>query len=120
MRRKRGWMNMRVERVIKETHDTDTFVLVDADDGGRVFDYLAGQYLTFRFDDITEKPIVRSYTMSSSPLQPDFSAFTVKRVEGGVVSNWLCDHVKAGSILRARGPIGRFCFDHAKDKKHLI
>jgi ferredoxin-NADP reductase len=117
---KRGWMNLRVDRIIRETHDTDTFVLVDADEGGRPFDYVAGQYLTFRFDDIAEKPIVRSYTMSSSPCEPDYSAFTVKRVEGGKISNWLCDNVKVGTILRARGPIGKFVFDPSKDKEHLV
>lgn len=117
---KRGWMNLRVDQVIHDTHDTDTFILVDADEGGRPFDYVAGQYLTFRFDDIEAKPIVRSYTMSSSPCQPDYSAFTVKRVEGGKISNWLCDNVKVGSILRARGPIGKFVFEPAKDKEHLV
>lgn len=117
---KRGWMNLKVERVIHDTHDTDTFILVDADEGGRPFDYVAGQYLTFRFDDLEAKPIVRSYTMSSSPNQPDFSAFTVKRVEGGKVSNWLCDNVKAGTVLRARGPIGKFVYEPHKDKKHLF
>ena len=117
---KRGWMNLKVDRVIHDTWDTDTFILVDADEGGRPFDYVAGQYLTFRFDDIEEKPLVRSYTMSSSPCQDGFSAFTVKRVEGGKISNWLCDTVKPGTILRARGPIGKFCWDAAHDNGHLI
>ena len=35
---KRGWMNLRVEKIIDETWDTKTFVLVDADEGGRPFD----------------------------------------------------------------------------------
>lgn len=117
---KRGWMNLRVDRVYAETPDTDTFVLVDADEGGRVFDYVAGQYLTFRFDDVEAKPIVRSYTMSSSPCEAEYAAFTVKRVEGGKISNWLCDQVKVGSILRARGPIGKFVYDPSKDQKHLV
>jgi len=117
---KKGWMNLLVTKVIKDTHDTHTFVMEDKEETGRIFDYIAGQYLTFRFDDIGPKPIVRSYTMSSSPNQGNYSAFTVKRVEGGVVSNWLCDHVAEGSILRARGPIGKFCYNPATDKKHLI
>ena len=117
---KRGWMNMRVTDIVTETPDTLTFVMVDAEEGGRPFDYVAGQYLTFRFDGVTEKPIVRSYTMSSSPCQPDMSAFTVKRVTGGLVSNWLCDHVKVGTVLRGRGPIGKFCWDHSTDHKNLL
>ena len=117
---KRGWMNLKVTEVTQETHDTKTFVMVDAEEGGRPWDYWAGQYLTFRFDDVAEKPIVRSYTMSSSPIQLNACAFTVKRVEGGVISNWLCDQIKAGDILRARGPIGRFIYEPEKDHKHLV
>lgn len=117
---KKGWMNLLVKEVMVDTHDTHTFILEDYEETGRVFDYHPGQYLTFRFDDIGPKPIVRSYTMSSSPNQGNFSAFTVKRVEGGVVSNWLCDHVRAGTILRARGPIGKFCYHPEADKKHLF
>ena len=116
---KRGWMNLKVTEVIHETADTDTFVLVDADEGGRPFDYVAGQYLTIRFDDLAPKPIVRSYTMSSSPCQTHTSAVTIKRVDGGLVSNWLLDHVKVGSVLRARGPIGKFVYDPAHDRPHL-
>src|SRR5690606_8692796 len=66
---KRGWMNLKVTRIVDETHDTKTFYMEDADEGGRPFDFIAGQYLTFRFDAITEKPLVRSYTMSGSPCQ---------------------------------------------------
>ncbi len=117
---KKGWMSLRVEKVIHETHDTDTFYFVDADEGERAFDYVAGQYLTFRYDEIGSKPLVRSYTMSSSPNQPQDIAVTVKRVEKGVVSNWMCDHLKVGSILKARGPIGKFVYDHAIDQKHLV
>ncbi len=108
-------MNLRVTRVVDETWDTKTFYLEDAEEGGRPYDFHAGQYLTFRFDDIAEKPLVRSYTMSGSPLQTSATIFTVKRVEGGIVSNWLCDRVGVGSLLRARGPIGRFCFDPQLD-----
>lgn len=110
MRRKKGWMDLRVDRIVDETHDTKTLYLTDAEEGGRAFDYEAGQYLTFRFDGIEPKPLVRSYTLSSSPGQQDWVAFTVKRVDHGVISNWLCDHVSVGTILRARGPIGRFTY----------
>ena len=68
---KRGWMNLKVSRVTQESPDTKTYYLIDAEDGGRQFDYIPGQYLTFRFDHIGPKPIVRSYTMSSSPNQKE-------------------------------------------------
>ena len=116
---KRGWMNLLVKRIIQETHDTRTLILVDEKSGSREFDYIPGQYLTFRFDHISEKPVVRSYTMSSAPVEGDFSAVTVKEVEDGFVSRYLCRDVKEGDVLRARGPIGKFCFDPGRDHKTL-
>ena len=121
MRRvKRGWMNLLVTNIIEETPDTKTFLLEDKEEGGRAFDYDPGQYLTLRFDEVFEKPIVRSYTMSSSPVQGNFSALTIKRVPGGLVSNWICDHVKIGDCLRGRGPIGKFIYNLEEDQKTLI
>ena len=58
--------------------------------------------------------------MSSSPCQEPFSAVTIKRVDGGRISNWFCDQVKVGNILRARGPIGKFVFDPTLDQSHLV
>lgn len=112
-------MPLKVTEVIEENHDTRTLIMVNAEEESRAFDYIAGQYLTFRFDEIASKPVVRSYTMSSSPCQEDFIAVTVKEVEGGFVSKHLCSDVKVGSILKARGPIGRFCYDGTTDHSNL-
>ena len=120
MRRKRGWMPLRVKEIFEETHDTKTLYLEDAEEGGRAFDYYAGQYLTFRFDTLAAKPLVRSYTLSSSPNQKNDVAFTVKKVPDGIVSHWLCDEIKVGDILKARGPIGRFCYEPDRDHAHLF
>lgn len=119
-RRKKGWMNLKVTRIEDETWDTKTFYLEDAEEGGCPFDYIAGQYLTLRFDKIAEKAVARSYTMSSSPVQQGYSALTIKRVEGGLVSNWMCDHLNVGDSVKALGPIGKFCYDPQKFRSHLI
>lgn len=117
---KRGWMNLRVGKIIRETPDCQTIVLVDNEEGGRSFDYEAGQYLTFRFDAIAPKPVVRSYTLSSSPNQPDFVAITVKETADGFISAYLTRDIKVGDVLRARGPIGKFCYHPGTDRKHLV
>ncbi|MBC7531334.1 MAG: hypothetical protein H7318_07130 [Oligoflexus sp.] len=119
-RRKKGWMSLKVTKIEDETWDTKTFYLEDSVDNGCPFDYIAGQYLTLRFDKIAEKAVVRSYTMSSSPNQAGFSALTIKRVEDGLVSNWMCDNLKLGDEVRALGPIGKFCFDPHKMRPHLV
>jgi ring-1,2-phenylacetyl-CoA epoxidase subunit PaaE len=111
-------MPLRVSQIHRETHDTVRIHLEDAEESGRQFDYDAGQYLTFRFDDLSSKPVVRSYTLSSSPEQVSDVAFTVKKVDDGFVSKFLVDDLKEGDVLRARGPIGKFCFDEAKHLKN--
>ena len=113
-------MKLRVTALVDETHDTRTFQMVDAEQGGCQFDYHAGQYLTFRFDHYTDGAIARSYTISSSPRQQEFVSITVKRTTGGVISNWLYDNLHIGMLLRARGAIGRFCYDAEQDQPHLF
>ncbi|MDE3270308.1 MAG: FAD-binding oxidoreductase [Pseudomonadota bacterium] len=116
---KRGWMPLRVVSITADTHDTKTFSFVDAEAGGRQFDYHAGQYLTFRFDNFNGKPLARSYTISSSPCQADHVSITVKKTTGGKVSNWVYDNLQVGSVLRARGALGKFCYDPETDQQHL-
>ncbi len=116
---KRGWMNLKIIQIKEEAHDTKTLIFEDADEGGRAFDYLPGQYLTFRFDNLAPKPIVRSYTMSSSPCQPNIEV-TVKIVDNGLVSRYLCEKTQVGDVLVARGAMGGFVFRPEKDNSHLV
>lgn len=117
---KRGWMRLKIQRIFSDNEGTKTLYFVDEEEGNCAFDYLPGQYLTFRFDSLAEKPIVRSYTMSSSPCQKEAIAVTVREVEDPFVSRYLCRECQVGDVLRARGPIGRFVFDPKKDHSHLV
>jgi ferredoxin-NADP reductase len=59
--------------------------------------------------------------MSSTPSRPYTLEITVKRVPGGLVSNWLCDELKPGDELTVKGPAGKFsCFQQPSDKLLLI
>ena len=99
---------LRCVHVRQETHDVKTFVL--AADEPRNFRYLPGQFITLELD-INGEKINRCYTLSSTPTRPDLVSITVKRVPGGVVSNWLHDHLQPGMVLGAMGPSGEFsCF----------
>ena len=117
---KRGWMKLKVQRIYQETWDTKTIILQDVDEGGCAFDYYAGQYLTFRLDGLSDKTIVRSYTLSSSPQEKESIAITVKKVVSGIASHYFCDKLRVGDVLLARGPMGRFIFEPNKDQKHLV
>ena len=97
-----------------ETHDVKTFLL--APRLPHRFAYRPGQFLTFEFE-IDGEAIHRCYTISSAPTRPNLVSITVKRVPGGPVSNWLHEHLKPGSSVKAIGPMGEFsCLNHPAEK----
>ena len=108
VRREHGYHPLRVARVIVETPDARSYVLTVPDEFRSLFDYLPGQFCTFRVH-VDEEEQLRSYSMSSAPETDDELTVTVKRVPGGRVSNWLLDHVAEGDVLEATKPGGVFC-----------
>ena len=101
-------------QVRNETHDVKTFILEAREP--RQFRYQPGQFITLELE-IDGTLINRCYTLSSTPTRPDRLAITVKRVPGGVVSNWLHDNLRPGSTVHALGPSGEFsCFRHDSPK----
>lgn len=88
-----------------ESTSAKTFVFKRADDGRIPF--LPGQFLNFAFD-VDGCDESRCYSISSSAAQDHHLAITVKRVDGGVVSNWLIDHFRPGHTATVTGPAGVF------------
>jgi glycine betaine catabolism B len=109
---------LRVADIIEETADVKTFRLVG--EKPLLFSYRPGQFITLLLR-IDGEDIERSYSISSSPSRPHVLEITVKRVPGGVVSNWLCDHVRLGQKITVKGPSGKFsCFDYPATKMLFI
>jgi ferredoxin-NADP reductase len=106
--RQHGYHPLRVKAVVPETHDASSFVLDVPDDLRETFHYAPGQFCTFRVRVDAEEQF-RSYSMSSCPGIDDDLTVTVKRVAGGIVSNWFLDHVSAGDELEVAKPAGVFC-----------
>ncbi len=50
----------------------------------------------------------RAYSLSSTPSEAPRLSVTVKRVAGGLVSNYLLDTVRVGQQLEAMAPLGNF------------
>jgi ferredoxin-NADP reductase len=92
-------------RVIDETHDVRTFEFRVGD--GCPVRFEPGQFMTVSAS-VDGQPVERCYTVSSPPTRPYLLSITVKRVPGGVMSNWLHDNMQSGSQLRAFGPSGVF------------
>lgn len=90
---------------IEETADAATFEFRAIDSSP--FDYKPGQFITFQVD-VADEQLHRAYSLSSSPSKPETVSITIKRVEGGRVSNFLIDNLKPGQALLAMPPAGEF------------
>jgi 3-ketosteroid 9alpha-monooxygenase subunit B len=107
MLRRHDYHPLTVADVIDETADARSFVLEIPPALAARFAYAAGQFCTFRAT-IGGEPIVRCYSMSSSPQTDDPFTVTVKRVPGGKMSNWMNDTLAPGDAIDVMPPAGRF------------
>lgn len=75
----------------------------------------AGQFITLEVPH-AQGMLKRCYTIASAPHQRPDGAFTltIKRKPGGLVSNWLHEHLQPGVELIAHAPAGVFCLDRSR------
>ena len=106
--RQHGFHTLRIARVVAETHDASSFVLDVPAELEETFRYRPGQFCTFRVR-IDGDEQLRSYSMSSAPATDHDLTVTIKRVAGGLVSNWVLDNLGAGDRIELTKPAGVFC-----------
>lgn len=75
----------------------------------KTFCWRPGQHITLRFE-IKGEEVRRSYTISTSPISENLR-ITVKRVQDGLVSNYINDTIESGDTIDVLPPFGRFCLD---------
>ncbi len=110
---------LKVREVIRETPDSITIQFWHPIN--EVIRYQPGQFLTFLLTIGTQK-VRRSYSMSSSPHVDASLSVTVKRLPGGLVSNYLCDRLKEGDVLETLEPMGTFTptLDPSAKRLHIL
>jgi stearoyl-CoA 9-desaturase NADPH oxidoreductase len=106
----------RVVEVRAETHDVYTYVLRP---NGRFGAFRAGAYVTLHLQ-IDGQRVDRNYSLSSAPGAHGLVSITVKRVPGGVVSNYLADTLKKGDVLDLSAPAGQFVLPAVLPSKLLL
>ncbi|HNE18905.1 MAG TPA: hybrid-cluster NAD(P)-dependent oxidoreductase [Turneriella sp.] len=110
----KGTRLMRCIGIVDRSHDFRSFQFVSEEP--TLFFYKPGQFVTLELT-IDGKRYLRSYTISSSPSRPHLIEISVKRVKGGLVSNYLHDHLHIGDSVLMKPPGGKFhCFDTTSDK----
>lgn len=112
------YFHLTVKEVVEETKDTKTIHFWHPIHN--TVQYKAGQFLTV-IPEIDGKKTRRSYSFSSSPVTDSSPAITIKRVEKGLVSNYLCEHLKVGDTLEVMEPMGHFCVEpQSAAKKNYV
>lgn len=105
-----------VVSIVDETVDTKTYWLRP---NARFGKHRPGSYVTFLLN-IGGRSVRRSYSLSSEPRADGLVSITVKRVAGGLVSNWLADTLEPGHVLELGVPEGQFLLPHRPPEKLLM
>ncbi|WP_373521900.1 2Fe-2S iron-sulfur cluster-binding protein [Aquiflexum sp.] len=111
------YLSLKVREIVKETSDT---VSVFFEQPEPFLEYKPGQYLTVILD-LGGKEVRRSYSLCTSPFVDPHPGISVKRVEGGLVSNYFNDQLRPGKTIEIMKPLGHFTTDfHSKNKRHFV
>lgn len=106
-----------VKNIIQETKDAISIVF---EQPVAKLHYKSGQFLTLIVP-VQGKEVRRAYSLCSSPFIDADLAVSVKRIEKGLMSNWLPDNLKVGAKVKVMEPMGQFTTEFVKDKKrHLV
>jgi len=106
-------MKLLVKDIIKETDDA---LSISFKNGNffKKLKYKPGQFLTIHVP-INNQVHKRAYSFSSNPFTDKDLKITIKRVEKGLVSNYIHDSLKIGDKLEVNDPAGSF-FIEPKEK----
>ena len=100
--------SLRITKKIQECDDACTLVLTPSPQDGSIFEnYKPAQFLSFHLE-VDGKKLLRSYSLSSSPLLKEPLTTTIKKVEKGIASSYLLDHLKEGDTIQSSRPQGKF------------
>ena len=110
---------LRIAEIVPETSEARS-IRFDVPEGLRDrFAFRAGQHLTLRAT-IDGEEVRRNYSLCTRPAEGDWMV-TVKRIGGGLFSNWVGDRLKAGDTLDVMPPHGSFtCEFDAAQSRHLV
>ncbi len=111
------YFDLSVKNIVQETKDAISIVF---EQPANKISYKSGQFLTL-ISNVNGKDVRRAYSLCSSPFVDADLAVTVKRVDKGLMSNWLPDNLKAGQKLKVMEPMGQFTTEFSKEnKRHMI
>jgi nitric oxide dioxygenase len=105
-----GWKDFRNFVVVRKEKESDviTSFYLRPEDGGELSSFLPGQYISVQLKaEGEEYTHIRQYSLSDASGK-EYYRISVKHEQGGVVSNYLHDHIQEGDILPISAPAGDF------------
>jgi ring-1,2-phenylacetyl-CoA epoxidase subunit PaaE len=101
--------NLRIAELVPETAEATSIRFDVPAELREIFRFKPGQHLTLKAE-IAGEEIRRNYSLCVAP-QDDQVKVTVKRIAGGVFSNWANENLKPGDALDVMPPHGSFTWD---------
>ena len=110
---------LKVAEIVLETAEANSIRFEIPTELRDAFAFKAGQHLTLRAT-IDGEEVRRNYSLCTAPAETDWMV-TVKRIGGGLFSNWVGDRLKAGDTIEVMVPHGSFTTDfNAANSRHLV
>jgi ring-1,2-phenylacetyl-CoA epoxidase subunit PaaE len=110
---------LKVAEIVLETAEASSIRFEISSELRETFAFKAGQHLTLRVT-INGEEVRRNYSLCTAPAENDWMV-TVKRIGGGLFSNWVGDRLKAGDTVEVMVPHGSFTTDfNAANSRHFV
>ena len=100
---------LKVAEVVPETAEAKSIRFDVPEELKELFAFKPGQHLTLRVP-IGGEDVRRNYSLCVAPQDGELKV-TVKRIEGGLFSNWANENLKPGDAIEVMPPHGSFTWD---------
>jgi ring-1,2-phenylacetyl-CoA epoxidase subunit PaaE len=110
---------LKVAEIVAETAEANSIRFEIPPELRDDFAFKAGQHLTLRTT-IDGEEVRRNYSLCTAPAEADWMV-TVKRIGGGLFSNWVGDRLKPGDVVDVMVPHGSFTTEFGSaNRRHLV
>ncbi|WP_028112167.1 hybrid-cluster NAD(P)-dependent oxidoreductase [Ferrimonas kyonanensis] len=107
-------MQLTCTEIRAETRDVNTYLFT----ASQPIEFIPGQFLPLQVE-VDGASHSRCYSLASIPGDAHY-ALTIKRVDNGLVSNFLADNTKVGDKFSVMPAAGEFHYQHAESGKLLM
>jgi ring-1,2-phenylacetyl-CoA epoxidase subunit PaaE len=104
-----GFHRLEVAEIVPETADASSIRFHVPEELRETFRFRPGQHLTLRAE-IGGEEVRRNYSLCVAPADGEVKV-TVKRIAGGIFSNWANESLRPGATLDVMPPHGSFTWD---------